>query len=65
VHVILESATSFGLKYQSSSLLKKEPQLLVFSANDQISISETVRQYEQYADSRPELLQDLAYPLAF
>jgi acyl transferase domain-containing protein len=52
------------LHQQSNPNSDTEPQLLIYSANDQRSINETVRRYEEYADSRPGLLRDLAYTLA-
>jgi acyl transferase domain-containing protein len=63
-HVILESAASYGIDQFSNPFPISEPQLLLYSSNDQRSTNELVRQHEEYADSNPESAQGLAYTLA-
>lgn len=63
-HVILESAASHGIDQSLEPICTEEPQLLLYSSNDQRSTAEVIRQHEEYADIHPELIKDHASTLA-
>ncbi|CAK3992631.1 polyketide synthase [Lecanosticta acicola] len=62
-HVILDSASSFGIK-QRSSTRKESPQLLLFSGASPDSVKQLAANYNEYLDRSPEKVADLAYTLA-
>ncbi|KAE8364491.1 hypothetical protein BDV27DRAFT_157797 [Aspergillus caelatus] len=67
VHIILDSATSFGLSESDTKLApEREPdfKLLMLSAGHSDSLKEMQKNYEEYATKHPDRLTDLAYTLA-
>jgi acyl transferase domain-containing protein len=63
-HVILESATSYGISSMPKRVAISQPRLLLFSSNDQKSAQETTGAYGSYLENHPNSLDDLSYTLA-
>jgi acyl transferase domain-containing protein/NADPH:quinone reductase-like Zn-dependent oxidoreductase len=68
-HVILDSATSFGVPSQSKSLNSissgpNEPHLIMHSANNSQSLKQTIADHADYLKKHPGKESDLAYTLA-
>ena len=62
-HAILESAKLHGIRsFKSGST--SEPHLLLYSSNDQRSVTDLAQRHEEYADTHPEHIKDHAYTLA-
>ncbi|KAH8592110.1 putative polyketide synthase [Bisporella sp. PMI_857] len=71
VHIILDSAASFGLSTNNSSRTavtvddwRQRKELLLFSANHATALKRAEENYERYLEDHPDRLQDLAYTLA-
>ncbi|KAL8747869.1 MAG: hypothetical protein Q9190_000317 [Brigantiaea leucoxantha] len=62
-HVVIDSAASFGASVVSTKA-PDIPQLLLFSANSQKSLTKMIDSYRDFIETNPDCVGDLAYTLA-
>ncbi|KAL4804561.1 hypothetical protein BDV18DRAFT_161656 [Aspergillus unguis] len=64
VHVVLDSAASFGLQTPESHPARPSPHLLLLSAGHSESLKQMQQNYQEYTIKHPDRLPDLQYTLS-